>query len=295
MPVDGASGTPAACAGRGQLGAQPASSMQPGADLAAISVSARIPEFWAEMPRLWFAQFDAVMEPQKQGDSTKYNLVIAKLNRDALQQFETIKERLLAVYEESAEKQFHNLVSGMDLETQRPSQLLRKMSGLATNTQIPTEALRRLWISRLPTAVRTILTVTPEAKLDDLAKIADKIIENMNIGEVCAMGNATVPDMTDQLARMTMELKSLREEINEVRGRSRSRGDGWRRERSQSRGNSRGPGSTNWLCRFHYRWRARARTCEQPCNWKQPGASRADNTPAAGTQGVAGASAAPSN
>ncbi|KOB74344.1 Uncharacterized protein OBRU01_09574 [Operophtera brumata] len=168
------------------------------------------------------------MEPQKQGDSTKYNLVIAKLNRDALQQvgdlilnppednkFETIKERLLAVYEESAEKQFHNLVSGMDLGTQRPSQLLRKMSGLATNTQIPTEALRRLWISRLPTAVRTILTVTPEAKLDDLAKIADKIIENMNIGEVCAMGNATVPDMTDQLARMTMELKSLREEINE--------------------------------------------------------------------------------
>ncbi|KOB79170.1 Uncharacterized protein OBRU01_00939 [Operophtera brumata] len=56
-------------------------------ELAAITVSARIPEFWAEMPRLWFAQMESIMAPQKQGDENKFNLVISKLGRDALQQF----------------------------------------------------------------------------------------------------------------------------------------------------------------------------------------------------------------
>lgn len=128
--------------------AQVEGEMQPAAaELATISVSSRIPDFWMEVPRLWFAQFDAVMDPQKQGDSAKYNLVISKLSRDAIQQvgdlildppkegkFAAIKQRLLAAYEESAEKQFHKLVREIELGTQKPSQLLRKMAGLASNT-----------------------------------------------------------------------------------------------------------------------------------------------------------------
>lgn len=35
--------------------------------VAIISVSAKIPEFWVDMPRLWFIQFESVMAPQKQG------------------------------------------------------------------------------------------------------------------------------------------------------------------------------------------------------------------------------------
>lgn len=280
-----------------------AESSQPVADLAAISVSSKIPEFWVEMPRLWFAQFDAVMESQKQGDSTKYNLVIAKLNRDALQQvgdlilkppsenkFNALKERLLVVFEESAEKQFHKLVSEMDLGTQKPSQLLRRMSGLAANTQVSDDALRRLWTARLPTAVRTVLTVTPDAKLDDLAVMADKIMENVNTGEVAAVYNAAGPDLTDQLSRMTMEMQSLRNEISEIRGRSQSRGNGWRGSRSQSRGRSQT--KKNWLCRYHYRWRARARTCEQPCNWRQPGDKKTGNASTEGTRKASGTSSA---
>lgn len=140
---------------------QPDVNTKPVANLAVISVSSRLPEFWMEMPGLWFAQFDAVMDPQKQGDSAKYNLVIAILKRNALQQvgdlilnppegneLKCLKERLLAVYEECAEKQFHKLVSEIDLGNQRTTQLLRKMSGLAANTQVTVDALRRLWISR---------------------------------------------------------------------------------------------------------------------------------------------------
>lgn len=262
-----------------------ASSIQPSGDLASISVASRIPEFWTDMPRLWFAQFDAVMDPQKQGDSTKYNMVVAKLGREALQQvsdliyspptdnkFMAIKERLLTTFEESSEKQFDKLVGEMELGSQRPSQLLRKMSALANNTQVSDEALRRLWIARLPTEVKTVLSVVQDMKLDDIAKLADKIMENMRTGEVAAVTSAVhTPDISDQLRQVTTELQTLRLEINEIRRRDTSRGRAWNRPRtrSQSRGVPRTPESPNWLCRFHYRWRGRARMCEQPCNWKK--------------------------
>ncbi|CAF4940433.1 unnamed protein product [Pieris macdunnoughi] len=100
--------------------------------LAANSVSSKLPEFWVEMPRLWFAQFEAVMAPQKQGE--KFNLVISKLGRDSIQQvsdlvtlppadnrYNTLKERLLQVYEESAQRQFQKLVPELELGSQKPT------------------------------------------------------------------------------------------------------------------------------------------------------------------------------
>lgn len=260
-------------------------------DIATISVSARIPDFWVDMPRLWFAQFESVMDPQKQGDAAKYNMVVAKLNRDALQQvgdltlsppedskYSAIKTRLLTAYEESAERQFHKLVSEMDLGSQRPSQLLRKMSELARNTNVSTDALRRLWISRLPGAVKAVLSVAQDTKLDNLALIADKVMENLHGADVAAVTtsatsvDSVVPDLLRQMMQMSLELKGLRSEINEIRGRSKTRGNPWTRRssRSHSRRPRRTPDNPNWLCRHHYRYGIRARTCEEPCSWKQP-------------------------
>lgn len=135
--------------------------------LAAISVSSKLPEFWVEMPRLWFAQFEAVMAPQKQGDEAKFNMVISKLGRDSIQQvsdlvtappsedkYKVLKERLLQVYEESAERQFQKLVSEMELGSQKPTQLLRRMKDLGRTTQVSDQTLKNLWLSRMPSEVR---------------------------------------------------------------------------------------------------------------------------------------------
>lgn len=262
---------------------------QPIGDLASISVSARIPEFWTDMPKYWFAQFESVMEPQKQGDSAKFHMVIGKLGRDAIQQvgdlifspptenkYTTIKTRLITTFEESAETQFNKLVSEMDLGSQRPSQLLRKMSNLANNTQVSTDALKRLWVSRLPTAVKTVLAVAQDMKLDDLAVMADKIIENTQTGEIATVASSPTEcnsEIITQMKNLNLELKEIRNEVNEIRGRSSYRGNSWKRDRQRSRSARQGrtPEDKNWLCWYHYRWRNRARTCEQPCNWKQTG------------------------
>lgn len=61
---------------------------------ATITLSARIPEFWRQMPRLWFHQFDAIVDPQKTGDVHKSQLLIAKLGRDELRDISDILENI---------------------------------------------------------------------------------------------------------------------------------------------------------------------------------------------------------
>lgn len=275
-------------AGQDKAGAAagPSKEEQP-SEMASISVSARIPEFWQEQPRLWFAQFEAIVSPQKQGDEYKYQLAVSKLSRDALQQcsdilytppaegkYNSLKERLLKVYEESPERQFQRLVGEMDLGSQKPTQLLRKMMTLARNCQASDETVHRLWMARLPTPVRAVLTASQDQTLENLGTIADKVVENItSVNEVASVSsgaaNFAMQEMMTAMNKLVLEVASLR---GEIRGRSQARYQS--RGRSASRGRSpspnRTPESPDWLCRYHFRFRSRATRCEKPCAWKQP-------------------------
>lgn len=269
-----------------------------GADLAAISIQTRLPEFWAEMPRLWFAQTESILGPQKQGDEAKFNLVVAKLGRDALQQvsdillsppatgkYDAIKERLLQTYEESASRQFQKLVSEMELGSQKPSQLLRRMRDLGRNTQVSEQTLHNLWIARLPNSMRAVLTVSQDQTLENLANIADKIMENIKsneIAEICSSptvcSQIPVSDILKQMHNLNLEVAALREEVqnhrrSEQRGRGFERGHAPYRGRWRSRSRSRMNNNPNWLCRFHYKYREKATKCEKPCAWKSTSSS----------------------
>ncbi|VVD06032.1 unnamed protein product [Leptidea sinapis] len=110
--------------------------------LTAISVQSRIAEFWVDMPRLWFAHFEAVMAPQKQGDDVKFSLVSDLLTKPPEEQkYKALKERLLQVYEESTERQFQKFVSEMDLGEQKPTQLLRRIKELGRPVQVSDQTL----------------------------------------------------------------------------------------------------------------------------------------------------------
>ncbi|KAL0851422.1 hypothetical protein ABMA28_007231 [Loxostege sticticalis] len=238
-------------------------------ELAVVTVSSKIPEFWTEMPRIWFAQFETVMAPQKQGDDVKYSMVVSKLGKDAIRQisdiliappstdkYSTLKSRLLSVYEESEERQFQKLIGEMELGDQKPSQLLRRMRELAKNTNVPDKTLLNLW--------------TQDQNLDNLAGIADKIMEN-NRGEICAISNDQSPIMLEllsQVSKLSLEVAALRAQVSDSNGNNFNN-----RNRSRSRSKSRTritPDSPKWLCKYHLRFRNRARNCEKPCNWRKP-------------------------
>ncbi|KAF9404988.1 hypothetical protein HW555_014069 [Spodoptera exigua] len=44
-------------------------------ELSSVSTSLRIPPIWRDKIRLWFAQFEAIMSPQKKGDQAMFELV----------------------------------------------------------------------------------------------------------------------------------------------------------------------------------------------------------------------------
>ncbi|GBP91735.1 hypothetical protein EVAR_92012_1 [Eumeta japonica] len=72
--------------------------------------------------------------------------------------------------------QLQKLLSEVELGDQG-RRLLRRMRDLV-RTKIPDNTLRVMWTGHLPTAVRAVLAVSDTKDLDNLAAVADKIIEN---------------------------------------------------------------------------------------------------------------------
>lgn len=252
-------------------------------EVAVISVTSRIPEFWCDQPRLWYVQCEAVLAPQKLSDEARYNLVVTKLGKDVVQQvsdillkppevkkYDTLKERLLKIYEESEMRQFQKLLSEMELGDQKPSQLLRRMRDLARD-KMPDETLRIMWQGHLPPAVRGVLAVSEVKDLEHLSAIADKVMETtqpLQVSEVQSIHNSS--SSTDQsfilaeIAKLSLKIREMEQDRNFNRFRSRSRSAS--RSRNTTR---RTPNCTDWLCVYHFRYRHRARKCIEPCAWKK--------------------------
>lgn len=252
------------------------------AGLAAISLSSRIPEFWTDQPRVWYIQLEALLAPQKLGDAAKFNLVVTKLGKEVIQQvtdilisppadgsYELLKRKLLAIYEESENRQIQKLIGEMELGEQKPSQLLRKMQDLARG-RIGDETLIVLWQNHLPASVRGVLAATEATDPDRLATVADKVVENMRPQQVSVVTAAHSHD--SMILAEIAKLSARMDQMQRSRPQNR-RGRGGFRGRSRSRGRSgsrarRTPDSPDWLCTYHYRFRTRATRCEQPCSWK---------------------------
>ena len=236
-------------------------------EISAMAMTNRIPDLWPQSIKLWLSHIEAVMAPQKPTDDIMYQMVIAKLRHQDLQQvsdiianppeerkFQTLKERLIHVYEESAQKQFKKLMEEMELGDQKPSQLLRRMKELAGDT-VSTQALKFLWGSHLPKAARTILAIHENKDLSELAEMADAIQENTAIEpvrflhEVSSLAppdtNRTkaridaIDELRQQISELTLQIHELTTENQQRRSRSTSRsnyrsGSPWR-QRSSSR------------------------------------------------------------
>lgn len=265
-------------------------------ELAQISVKMQIPDFWTDQPRLWFGQFEAIVANQKQGERSKFNLVVGKLTKDNVQQvadlilhppeekaYTILKERLLTVYEESESSKIQKLLTEIELGEQKPSHMLRKMQDLAQD-KFPEDTLRILWIGHLPASVRAVLTVSEIADINKLAQMADKVMEIVKPDVSIAAVTTTISASNNDL--IIAEIAKLRDSIEEIqRGRPTWRQQHGARQRSQSRNrrynvseqrrNSQIP---DWACYYHFRFGDKANKCVQPCNWKKEKSSSSAQT-----------------
>lgn len=257
-------------------------------EISAVSVSSRLPEFWCDQPRLWFIQCEAVLTPQKISDEAKFNLVVTKLGKDVIKQvsdillkppesrkYEALKTRLLAVYEESENRQLQKLLSEIDLGDQKPSQLLRHMRDLARE-KIPDDTLGMMWQSHLPSSIRAVLAVSVVKDLESLAAIADTVLENTRPLQLSEISTPQPPSSTKEITQLQAQIAQLSLQVMELQNRSRHRNNNVYKHRYRNRSRSQGRSVTRYadgnptrLCFYHQRFRHRAMKCTEPCNWNK--------------------------
>lgn len=267
-------------------------------EIAGIALSMRVPPFWRDKPRLWFITFEAAVSDLKKSDVQKAQMVVAQLAKEDIEQicdllenpserpYNAIKERLISAYEESDGKQLQKLLSDMELGDQKPSQLLRRMRNLAHN-KVPDNTLRLMWINLLPPHVRSVLVVSDaiskDTALDELAKMADKMLEQTS--EVPAVASVDNSQTQGNMQCIVEEIRKLHLEIAELKKdncrcthtsspshyhRRNHRHD---RSRTPSRSHSRNYRSRSTTpsphCYYHRKFGAKARHCTSPCSYNK--------------------------
>ncbi|KAJ2937241.1 hypothetical protein O0L34_g19278 [Tuta absoluta] len=252
-----------------------------------VSIQSRIIPFWREFPTGWFAQFEAVIDPQKKSDDQKYALLLQQLKEEDLRhltdilknpppgnKYKAVKERLIASYEQSDVQNFEKLIGEQELGDQKPTQLLRRLRDLGAGI-LTEDGLKIHWMKQLPVHMRTVLAISTEVHLDKLALMADKMLEYTAVTSIAPL--SIDQQQSDQLSRQISELTTKVDELYNKQSREshpRLGSSSWSRDRSRSRSQNRRDSSVNkimeqkGLCWYHATFAKRAYKCSPPCSWK---------------------------
>ena len=248
---------------------------QPAPQVSAVQI--KLPPFWPKDPELWFAQIESQFATRRITTSrTKFDYVVSSLSpefatevRDLLLHppaetpYEVLKAELTKRTSASEQRRIQELLSAEELGDRTPSQVLRRIQQLLGNmagTVDPT-LLRELFLQRLPTNVRMVITPSAGAlSLDQLAQLADRIVEASPTPTIATTN--TTAQLTDQVSELTRRLEDLSTQMSKsVRSfrRPRSRSPGPRRRRAHT------PVADDNLCWYHRKFGDDAKKCQPPC------------------------------
>lgn len=234
------------------------------------TVAIKLPQFWKANAALWFALAEAQFAQHHVSNTQKFYMVITELDQDLLvvvsdivlnptanNSYEKLKRRLIENFTLSEERRVKQLLNEAELGDKQPSTLLREMRSLASGN-VTDDFLRTIWLQRLPIQAQAILAASSES-LDNLTKIADKIVETTSVDSIAAIRqSSTLDSLQQQITQLTQLIAQLGGERS--RGRSQHRENSLNRKRSKSSG----------FCYYHKRFGANARKCNEPCNFSTP-------------------------
>ena len=241
------------------------------------NVSVKLPVFWAENAEVWFAQADAQFAiKQVTRSATKFYHCVAALAKEdaaqiidlirappALDPYETLKRRLVQLYELNGYQRFEALLSLPLASDQKPSNLMNRMLALLPEDYKVGFIFRGLFLRRLPSDIRTHLLQDDISDPRALALKADELFQSF--------GSRPVSSLFPQDSDVSLEL--FPGEVNALRRQKKSSVSGSRSSSgskqipSSSRSNSRRPAQTSSLCWYHRAHGENAEHCRQPCSW----------------------------
>ena len=155
------------------------------------AVSIKLPQFWPDKTRFWFAQAEAQFETRNiTNEKTKFNHVVLVLDSktatqaldiietpDPVNPYTVLKERLTKAYSLSDSERAGRLIDMAGLGDRTPSQCLADMLQLIPAGQAvdPGFLFRELFLRQLPVEIRTQLAQT--SKIGTTAKILRELAE----------------------------------------------------------------------------------------------------------------------
>lgn len=244
---------------------------------AAAAVAVKLPEFWKSDPAMWFAQAEAQFAlAGVTQDTTMFHHIVAKIdqsvichvadlvkNPPAADKYESIKLRLISRFELTPQSRLERLLSSCDLGDLRPTHLLAKMQELSAGLNVDDSLLKMLFLQRLPSNVRTVLSIH-DGTLEKIAEMGDKMID------IAPTTTAAVEDqhksasfnpdpnsqenLATQIAALTAEIRRLKAKPQRSRSRSTSR--------------ARRANGSNSICWYHRKYGDEAEQCRSPCSYQ---------------------------
>ncbi|XP_046621089.1 uncharacterized protein LOC124305557 [Neodiprion virginianus] len=250
-------------------------------------VALKLPPFNPLDLQLWFCMADLAFNASAIVlESTKFGHILALLDpkhaqevRDIILQpptenpYTTLKNELIKRMGSSQEVKTRQLLEHQEIGDRKPSQYLRHLRDLA-GTEFPSNVIRQLWLQGLPTQVQAVLATQKNAELNDVADLADSVMEAIrgtslgrNIAAVQQPNESLDTLLSIKIAQLTL---TLREEINAVKGAFNSS-----RSRSRSRSKSKKRQSDDSddeddekLCWYHRKYGKKAKKCTSPCDFQ---------------------------
>lgn len=159
------------------------------------------------------------------------------------------------------------LLSGIPLHSKKPSQLLRDIKNMALNN-LTDAAIHELWIEKLPPELLPYLVMSDDLQLDQLAKMADRIISRLCLSK--PVMSTSVPQHSDSLP---FELSSIHTRLSHLEKTIINLSQDFKTFKSKS-SSSRPRGSSlsttqDGMCFYHKKFGNLARRCTSPCTFAQ--------------------------
>jgi hypothetical protein len=263
------------------------------------AVSIKLPPFWPADPALWFAQVESQFHIRGiTSQRTRYHHIVGALTpdiasevRDLLLQppldrpYDELKAAIFARTSESAQHRVQQLISGEELGDRKPSQLLRRMRHLVGDANVGDDLLGQLFLQRLPSNIRVILSGTADAlPLEKQAELADKMHE-INTPVLTTISKADQPEARDDPSSLRQAITTLQQQMADLsalidhrsRHRSRSRARHKHPSTPRQRADSADPSTagSSGECWYHRKYGNQARKCDTSMRSKAPLNSRA--------------------
>lgn len=248
-----------------------------------------LPAFWPSKTELWFAMVEAkfgLAHPRITQEQTKFNHVLTVLSPeiadevadlitkpDANEPYSKLKEAIINRTTLSDSQRLKQLLSGEELGTRKPSQLLRHMRQLVNDTgYVNDQVLKELFLQQMPVNVKQILLSLTSVTLDQLAEIADRILESTPVVAAVSHSGLQKPqphkqntEVNDPMVALTSKLDAVMQRLDFLENRDRRH---QHNSRSRNRSRSKTPGPPKYkVCWYHFKFGEKAEKCTTPCSY----------------------------